>query len=133
MTKDRVLELVDSEIRRNIALSRLCTEPRMGALFMEVADALAVAYACTERVLPEEEGDWGVGIRRYIVYDTRDGLPLIVDGTAEECARAMGMSVPVFYTTLSRCRRGTNHRWEIFSMEELGIREDADEQDTTGP
>lgn len=39
----------------------------------------------------------------YTVYNEKDGgFPVIVDGTAKECAKAMGITLTVFYVYHSR-------------------------------
>lgn len=48
----------------------------------------------------------------YIVRLRRDDS-VIVCGGKEECATAMGMSVPTFLTTVTRCRQGQNGKYEI--------------------
>ena len=50
----------------------------------------------------------------YIVYDNKTDLPIIVDGTAEQCARVMGIKVQSFYYALMRCERKECKRWSIF-------------------
>lgn len=63
------------------------------------------------------------GLRRYIVYDRHEsGLPVVIDGTAAECAAVMGIDVQTFYQYL--VRRGSDSvcgRWEIHkcSIEEI--------------
>ena len=38
---------------------------------------------------------------------------LVTCGTKEECAAAMKMSLSTFMTTVSRCRKGVNKKYEI--------------------
>lgn len=60
----------------------------------------------------------GKGTRSYCVYsvyDAKTTLPIIIDGTAQECARAMGVSPNTFYSSLYRFRRGELKRWEIYA------------------
>ena len=37
----------------------------------------------------------------YTVYDNKTDFPVIVDGTSEECARAMGITLSTFYKFIS--------------------------------
>ena len=43
---------------------------------------------------------------RYSVYSAKDGLPLIINGTIPQCARALGMTLNSFQTQASRQRHG---------------------------
>lgn len=45
----------------------------------------------------------------FTVYDNRTDFPVIVDGTAEEAAKAMGIDIGSFYTASS----GKVKRWVI--------------------
>ncbi|MBR4077552.1 MAG: hypothetical protein IKK17_02995 [Oscillospiraceae bacterium] len=51
---------------------------------------------------------------RYTVYDNKTDLPIIVDGTAKECARAMNRSEASFRSAVTRCEQGKNRRWTIY-------------------
>ena len=53
---------------------------------------------------------------RYTVYDNKTDLPVIVYGTAEECARAMGVNVKTFYH-LVRGRKVNGNRWFVMKEE----------------
>lgn len=55
---------------------------------------------------------------RYTVYDNKTDFPVIVSGTAMECAEAMGIKVKTFYAALTSKYSG--ERWHI-------IKEDEDE------
>ena len=48
---------------------------------------------------------------RYTVYDNKTDFPVIVCGTAEECARVMGVDMNTFYVNISS-RKG---RWTILT------------------
>ena len=53
---------------------------------------------------------------RYTVYNNRakTDLPVIVDGTAQECAQALKMSsANSFYSTVDRVRKGRNKKYTI--------------------
>ena len=49
----------------------------------------------------------------YTVYDNRTDFPVIVGGTATECAKAMGLTIESFYCAVSRARSGATKRWTI--------------------
>ena len=46
----------------------------------------------------------------YSVWRNKDDLLMILDGTAEECAKAMGIKINSFYIFASR---GGNENWTI--------------------
>lgn len=50
---------------------------------------------------------------RYSVYDNRTDFPLIIDGTAEECARVLNRSRDSFYSMVDRVRKGKNKRYTV--------------------
>lgn len=64
----------------------------------------------------------------YTVYDNRTDFPVIVGGTATECAKAMNMTVATFYCTVARARIGRNKRWTILKEYADG-KPDADHPD----
>ena len=49
----------------------------------------------------------------YTVYDNRTDMPVIIDGTAEEAARAMGIVPASFRGIVSRTWSGYNKRWYV--------------------
>ena len=51
--------------------------------------------------------------RLYTVYDNRTDLPVIVDGTSREAAKAMGIGYGSFHPAVTRFRNGTSKRWHI--------------------
>ena len=51
----------------------------------------------------------------YSVYDTKTTLPVIIDGTAAECANVMGIKIASFYSALDRQKKGLLRGWEIFT------------------
>lgn len=53
------------------------------------------------------------GFCTYTVYDNRTDFPVIVVGTAEECAKAMNLTIESFYCAVSRARSGATKRWTI--------------------
>lgn len=55
--------------------------------------------------------------RTYTVYDRRTDFPVIIGGTARECAAAMKISYGSFhtiYTKLKNGNKGATRKWEIF-------------------
>lgn len=60
--------------------------------------------------------------QKYTVYDNHTDLPIIVGGTADECAKVMGITRESFYSTRSRCvkpRKQKDERWTILKEEEI--------------
>lgn len=52
----------------------------------------------------------------YTVYDEKNGgLPIIVDGTAEECASLMGITKRSFFIYMWRMKKGLIKKWFIES------------------
>jgi hypothetical protein len=51
--------------------------------------------------------------RRYSVYRNKDDMPVIIDGTAEECAKAMGVTLNSFYRTVCRAKQGRLKRYTV--------------------
>ena len=52
----------------------------------------------------------------YTVYNNNTDMPIIVDGTAAECAAAMGLkTVGNFFNTVVRARNGYLKKWTILS------------------
>ena len=49
----------------------------------------------------------------YTVYDNKTDFPIVVDGTADECARALNRSKNSFYSLVSRVLKGENKRYSI--------------------
>lgn len=50
---------------------------------------------------------------RYSVYDNRTDFPIIIDGTANECAKALKRSRSSFYCMVDRVRKGRNKRYTV--------------------
>lgn len=46
----------------------------------------------------------------YSVYRNKTDTPIIIDGTAKECAAAMGVTLQSFYRTVSRQKKGRSQR-----------------------
>ena len=51
----------------------------------------------------------------YSVWDNRTDRLVILDGEARECAKAMHLSFPSFYSAVTKARNGTVKRWTIES------------------
>ena len=49
----------------------------------------------------------------YTVYDNRTDFPVIVDGEARDCAKAMGLCLAGFYCAVTRARKGQVKKWTI--------------------
>lgn len=60
----------------------------------------------------------------YTVYNNKTDTPVIIDGTAEECAKAMGMTLATFYPTVTRVKSGKIKKWHI---DKIGVGDIADE------
>ena len=52
----------------------------------------------------------------YAIY-LRKTDELVCCGTSEECAAAMNRSVDSFYSMVSRVRKGTNRKYEVYQEE----------------
>lgn len=53
------------------------------------------------------------GGQKFYVVRLRKDDSVIACGNSLQCAKAMGMSLGVFYTTVCRCRSGANRRYVI--------------------
>ena len=49
----------------------------------------------------------------YTVYDNRTDFPVIVDGEARDCAKAMGLCLAGFYCAVTRASKGQIKKWTI--------------------
>lgn len=49
----------------------------------------------------------------YTVYNNETDFPVIVDGKASECAKAMGIALSTFWSNISKCENGICKRWKI--------------------
>ncbi len=43
---------------------------------------------------------------RYSVYETGTDRPLVIWGTGQQCAKALGIDIKTFYSQIARARRG---------------------------
>lgn len=62
---------------------------------------------------------------RYSVYDNRTDFPIIIDGTADECAKALNRSRNSFYCMVDRVRKGKNKRYTV--LQRMVDEEDAED------
>ena len=54
-----------------------------------------------------------VCINKYDVYDNRTDFPIIIDGTAKECARALGITKRSFYNIVVKSKKDKSVFWHI--------------------
>lgn len=51
---------------------------------------------------------------RYTVYNNKTDMPVLIDGTAPECAKAMGVTLNSFYIYVHLASKGTPRKmWYI--------------------
>ena len=62
----------------------------------------------------------------YSVYERGTDRPIYIHGTAEECAKAMGVDTPTFYHYISRARRKSPHALQKFEIVKDDPEEDLD-------
>lgn len=56
---------------------------------------------------------------RYSVYETGTDRPIMIWGTAQQCAKALGITCRSFYTQIMRTRKGeAPKRYEIIEHDE---------------
>ena len=57
--------------------------------------------------------------KRYSVYHTKTEMPLVIYGTAKECAEAMGVTLNSFYRYIMRIREGKIkiRKWLVYEDE----------------
>ena len=57
--------------------------------------------------------------KHYSVYDVNTELPLVIYGTANECAEAMGITLNSFWRHLMRIRGGKlkQRKWVVYEDE----------------
>ena len=53
------------------------------------------------------------GGQKFYVVRLRKDDSVIACGNSLQCAKAMGMNLESFYSTVTRCRNGTNRRYLI--------------------
>jgi hypothetical protein len=52
----------------------------------------------------------------YTIYNNKTDMPVIIDGTAEESAKAMKMTLATFYPTVTRAKTGENKKWYVETL-----------------
>ena len=59
--------------------------------------------------------------KRYSVYERATDKPVVIYGTPEECAKALGITRDSFYSKVAKARNGTrpSMKYEIFEDEEV--------------
>ena len=53
----------------------------------------------------------------YTVYNNKTDMPVIIDGTAEQASKAMGIKLCSFYPAVTNAKTGRTKRWYIEVME----------------
>lgn len=61
----------------------------------------------------------GEQMKRYTVYNDKTDEVVIVDGTAHECAKAMGIERNSFYHFMWKNYNGENTKWSIIVTEDV--------------
>ena len=64
-----------------------------------------------------------VTMKRYTIYNNKTDFPVIVDGTAAECAKAMGIKFKSFHSIATRARKGEIKKWAVLTMDEEELSE----------
>ena len=59
--------------------------------------------------------------KHYSVYESGTDKPIMIYGTPEECAQALGITRESFYSKISKARNGKRmpKKYEIFEDEEV--------------
>lgn len=52
----------------------------------------------------------------YTVYNNKTDMPVVIDGTAEESAKAMKMTLASFYSAVTHSKTGKIKKWYIESI-----------------
>ena len=55
----------------------------------------------------------GTIYKLYTIYNNKTDMPVIIDGTAEQCAKAMGMKLCSFYPAVTLAKTGKIKKWYI--------------------
>lgn len=56
--------------------------------------------------------------KRYTVYNNHNETPVIVNGTAKECAKAMGIKPTSFHAIRCKCNAGVYGKWTVIDESE---------------
>lgn len=57
----------------------------------------------------------------YTVYNNKTDMPVIIDGTAEQTAKAMGISFSTFYSAVTLARKGKIRKWHIEAIKQSEV------------
>ena len=73
--------------------------------------------------------------KRYSVYDAKTEMPIVIYGTARECAEAMGITLNSFHRCVMRTREGKIHmrKWEVCEDEVEELEEEVEAETTLTP
>lgn len=69
--------------------------------------------------------------KRYSVYDAKTDMPIVIYGTARECAEAMGITLNSFHRCVMRTRQGKHkiRKWAVYEDEVEELEEDVEVQE----
>ena len=56
---------------------------------------------------------------RWTVYNNKTDMPVMIDGTVEECAKAMGVTVSYFHKCCYLTKRGQCRKWCIIEQGDI--------------
>lgn len=62
--------------------------------------------------------EWEHRRGRYTVYDNHTDMPVAVNATKEECAKAMGIKASSFGSVRTLCNKGVDKRWTVIDNKE---------------
>ncbi len=51
--------------------------------------------------------------KRWTVYNNYTDLPVMIDGTSQECAKAMGVTMSYFHKVCYLAKRGQCRKWYV--------------------
>ena len=57
----------------------------------------------------------------YTVYNNKTDMPVIIDGTAEQAAKAMKMSIKSFYPAVTHAKTGKIKKWHIEAIKQSEV------------
>lgn len=57
----------------------------------------------------------------YTVYNNKTDMPVIIDGTAEQTAKAMKMSIQSFYSAVTHAKTGKIRKWHIEAIKQSEV------------
>ena len=62
--------------------------------------------------------------RKFYIVRLRKDDSILAVGRGEECAKAMGMTINTFRTTVCRCLQGKTKKYDIYVEKEDGVEEE---------